>query len=270
MEVFVVQCLYLLGVQLFDLVGFDLHLFELEEFLTLFSLLVKVPVLVCSVHLHLMGQVVLNVVQLGHQLVLLVGILLVFDAFAKLVFLLLKLPLLLTLVDLFIDLSLGAIQFFFFLHLELGLVDLDVVFFHLRELVLEANELVVERVSELLLLNGGVLVENSCGAALLSVDLGFVGVHVDFQLVDLVFQLFNILVHPLHLRLKVLLLTGFKHLLKLGFLSLLLFSEVRFNVLESVAHLFKELLLLGGVLGSLDLLKVVLTHGADLLILLFV
>jgi hypothetical protein len=186
LEEFVVQRLHLLGVQLFNLIGFDLHLFELEEFLSPLTLLVKVPILVCSVHLHLMGQVVLNIVQLGHQPVLLVGIVLLFELSAKQVFLLLKLLLLVTLVDVFLDLSLGGIQLFFFLHLELGLVDLDVVFFHLRELILEANKLVVEGVGEFLLLSSGVLVKDACGAALLSVDLGFVGVHVDFQLVNLV------------------------------------------------------------------------------------
>jgi len=105
----IVQCIHLLLVQLVYLVALNLHLFQREEFIALSPFFFQIFVLVQSVQMHLMRQLILYIIQLGHQLTFLIRIRLGTNAFAKLFFLFSKLLLFLTLADFLIDLSLSTI-----------------------------------------------------------------------------------------------------------------------------------------------------------------
>lgn len=92
---------------------------------------------------------------------LLAGIFVNFELAAKLLFLLVKGARGLALVDLFVDLSLGTVKLLLLLELQLGLVDLNVVFLDLRKLVLEPCEVFVQGGGQLLLLHGNVLLQQT-------------------------------------------------------------------------------------------------------------
>ena len=117
-------------------------------------------------------------------------------------------------------------------------MDFDVILLHLSEFILKSSKLVVNGVGDLLLLNCGVVVNETSSSTILSIHLSLVALHVLLQLFDLILKLINFLVHVLDLLFDVLLLAHLEHLLQLSFLTFLLIDEVCFDRLESSAHLF--------------------------------
>ena len=129
LEELVVHRFGFLRVELINLISLDLHLLELEELLSLLELLVQVLILIGSVLGDLSGKVPFNLAQFSHHPVLLrrVNVHAIIKLLTKYLFLIRKLSLLGTLVDFFVDLGNSAIQLLLFHHLELRLVDLNVI-----------------------------------------------------------------------------------------------------------------------------------------------
>ena len=77
----------------------------------------------------------------------------IINLLAESFFLLFKFTCLIALVNLVVDFAFSTVELFLFLHLQLSLVDFDVILLNLSQLIIKSIELVVNRVDDFLLLD---------------------------------------------------------------------------------------------------------------------
>lgn len=140
----VIEGFDLLLVKLVDLVGLNLHLLEVEKLLSLLALGLKVTVLILTILVHLMRQVRLEGIQLSHHLFLLSGIDMIINLLAESFLLFFKFTCFVALVNLVVDFAFSTVELLLFLHLQLSLMDFDVILLNLSQLIIKSIELVVD------------------------------------------------------------------------------------------------------------------------------